>query len=68
MSTETAATPTTWTQVARIVFPSAGEEDTLPLYVDFGRAAPIQTPDAPGAEAASSMWRWAVAPRSTAVT
>ena len=48
MSTETAATPTTWTQVARIVFPSAGEEDTLPLYVDFGRAAPIQTPDAPG--------------------
>ena len=27
-----------YTQVARIVFPAQGEEDLLPLYVDFGRA------------------------------
>ncbi|MDI9628154.1 MAG: glycosyltransferase [Acidobacteriota bacterium] len=39
MSTETTGTET-WTAAARIVFPPTGEEDTLPLYVDFGRAAP----------------------------
>ena len=41
MSTET-ADPQTWTLAARIVFPPSGEEDTLPLYVDFGRATPIE--------------------------
>lgn len=39
-STEVAST--VWTRVARIVLPPAGEEDTLPLYVDFGRAAPAK--------------------------
>lgn len=38
-----------WTRVARVVLPSAGEEDTLPLYVDFGResSAKVDT-DKPG--------------------
>ena len=48
MSTEIAQTPAVWTQVSRIVFPPTGEEDTLPLYVDFGRAAPVDAPDAGG--------------------
>ncbi len=48
MSTEATQTPTVWTQVSRIVFPATGEEDTLPLYVDFGRASPVDAPDAGG--------------------
>jgi len=44
MSTQQGA-PIDWTRVAQIVFPPAGEEDTLPLYVDFGRAAPVKVRD-----------------------
>ncbi len=44
MSTQQGA-PIDWTRVARIVFPPAGEEDTLPLYVDFGRTGPIKEQD-----------------------
>lgn len=44
MTTDT-QTPQTWTRVARIVFPPEGEEDTLPLYVDFGKATPIDGDD-----------------------
>ncbi|WP_286959034.1 glycosyltransferase [Arsenicicoccus sp. UBA7492] len=44
MSTQTALEGTTvattdWTTVARVVLPLESDEDTMPLYLDFGRAS-----------------------------